>query len=272
MKVCYVDDSGLQASDPCIVMVGILADAQRLHATKQEFDSIFKVIQKIPGNGRVRELKSTQIFYGGKQWYGVDADTRYDIIKMFCEWIVDRKHKVVFSAIDKQKHSSNIAGIPCVCDDEWLACALHIALQVQKCNQGKKNNKGHTFLIFDENKAKVDHLAELLWEPPEWTDDYYNLGKKQQRLDQLVDNAFFVKSHHSGLVQVADLYAFILRRYAELVDFGSQEKFQGELEVIKSYIQILNKQFCPKSTRWTKSKSECQQFYNEIAPASLLAL
>lgn len=64
---------------------------------------------------------------------------------------------------------------------------------------------------------KADALAELLWSPPEWTDDYYDKKKKQERLDQLVDTAFTVKSHHAGLVQVADIYALVFRRL-----FGAQ--------------------------------------------------
>jgi hypothetical protein len=46
-----------------------------------------------------------------------------------------------------------------------LAAALHIALQMQKANQGRAKNKGHTILIFDDNKAKADSLSELLWQP-----------------------------------------------------------------------------------------------------------
>lgn len=62
--------------------------------------------------------------------------------------------------------------------------AVHVALQVQKNNQSKSHNKGLTFLVFDENKAKADALADLLWDVPNWTDDYYQKKKKQERLDQ----------------------------------------------------------------------------------------
>ena len=76
----------------------------------------------------------------------------------------------------------------------------HIALQVQKVNRSFRNNKGVTFLMFDENKAKADTLAEFLWDPPAWTDDYYGKKKKQEGLDQLIDSAFTVKSHHAELI------------------------------------------------------------------------
>jgi hypothetical protein len=106
--------------------------------------------------------------------------------------------------------------------------ALHIALQMQKANQGSAKNKGHTILIFDDNKVKADPLSELLWQPPEWSDDYYKKTTKQIRLNQIVDTTFTIKSHHAGLVQVADLFAFIFRRYSEMKDFGKREEWLGE--------------------------------------------
>jgi hypothetical protein len=45
------------------------------------------------------------------------------------------------------------------------------ALKIQKTNQGREKNKGHTFIIIDENKAKADALSELLWQPPSWSDN-----------------------------------------------------------------------------------------------------
>jgi hypothetical protein len=41
VKVCYVDETGNTAQDPCLVMVGILVDAYRLNRTREEFADIF---------------------------------------------------------------------------------------------------------------------------------------------------------------------------------------------------------------------------------------
>ena len=37
MKLCYVDETGTDGRSPALVMVGIIADAQRLHRTQREF-------------------------------------------------------------------------------------------------------------------------------------------------------------------------------------------------------------------------------------------
>jgi hypothetical protein len=49
--------------------------------------------------------------------------------------------------------------------DLWVAGAVHVALQLRKLHQTLKKNKGHTVLIFDENKVKADRLNEVQSEP-----------------------------------------------------------------------------------------------------------
>jgi putative DNA methylase len=205
MKVCYVDETGNTAQDPCLVMVGILVDAHRLNRTREEFVGIFDEIQGL-FEENLRELKASKMILGRDRWRKVDPEVRKRIAGYLCDWIAERKHYIALSAIDRCKlKNDKTVNVPKVCRDEWLAGGLHIALQLQKANQGTDKNKGHTFLIFDDNKARADALSDLLWQPPEWTDDYYGKQKKQARLDQIVDTTFSIKSHHAGLVQVAAL-------------------------------------------------------------------
>ena len=272
MKVCYVDESGNNvAKDPCLIMVGVLVDAYRLNRTREEFADSFDGVQCLFKNN-LRELKGSKIFYGRDQWRNVDHDDRKKIIKSFCDWVVERKHHIALAALDRDKFKKHLsAAVPEQCHDEWLAGGLHIALQIQKTNQGTAKNKGKTFLIFDDNKAKADKLSDLLWQPPEWTDDYYK--KNQDRLDQIVDTTFSIKSHHAGLVQVADLFAFILRRYAEMTDFGIPEKRSRERALVKGYVEILSKCLLRKSVRWpARPAGDSSRWFNAIAPASLIAL
>jgi hypothetical protein len=177
------------------------------------------------------------------------------------------------SAIDRNLFKKSEVRFDQSPSDPWLAAGLHIALQIQKFHQGRQKNKGHTFLIMDENKQKADQFAELLFETPEWTDSYYGRRKNQERLDQLIDTSFAVKSHHAGLVQVADIYALILRRYAELHDYKAAEQWEGERSFIDKHTAALASRMLPKAMRWPeKTKAECCKWYNDIAPPSLRAL
>ncbi|HWQ37092.1 MAG TPA: DUF3800 domain-containing protein [Burkholderiales bacterium] len=273
MKVCYVDESGNDSNDPCLVMVGVVVDGHRLHRTREEFGELFDQIQGL-FQENLKELKGSKMIFGRDRWRNVDAKIRENIVMFFCRWVADRKHHIALAAIDRHRFGE-VDGrtFPQVADDLWLAACLHIALQLQKHHQGKAKNKGRTFLFVDENKQKADKLSELLFDPPAWTDAYYGRRKKQAKLDQLIDSAFAVKSHHAGLVQVADLYAFILRRYAELRDYESTEKWDGEKSLIDECTNILASRLLPKPTRWpARTTAPCCKWYNKIAPPSLLTL
>lgn len=251
-------------------MVGILVDAARLNRTREEFAEIFDVLQGF-FTENLRELKGAKMIFGRDRWRNVDPALRKRVAEYLCNWIVTRKHTLLLSAVDRAKLAS--AAESPVKNDEWLAAGLHVALQVQKSCQSAKKHKGHTFLIFDENKAKADALSELLWQPNPWTDDYYAKTKKQERLDQLIDSAFTVKSHHAGLVQVADLFALIFRRYAELADFGTPETWAGERELINDYVTLMTPRLASRASRWpVKTTSESARWFNSIAPNSLMAL
>jgi len=149
----------------------------------------------------------------------------------------------------------------------------HLALQLQKLHQKEPNNKGRTVLLIDDNKQFTDHLTEVLWSPPAWTDSYYNRLKKQEQLDQLIDSAFAVKSHHAGMVQVADLFALLFRRYAEMKEYNFAAEWNGEAEYVERVIGLLSSRLTPSSIRWPKqTDSGCAAWFNELAPPSLRGL
>ncbi len=273
MKVCYVDESGNTKQNPCLVMVGILVDSLRLHRTQQEFSKVFNIVQGL-FQENLRELKGSKMILGRNRWRKVAPDTRQKIVDFFCGWIVDRKHRLIVTAVDRAKLKENKAEQePAEQHDAWLAAGLHVALQIQKANQRSGKHKGRTFLIFDDNKVMADKLAELLWTPPDWTDDYYGRKGKQVRFDQIIDTTFSVKSHHAGLVQVADLFAFIFRRYAEIEDYDAEEEWPGEKALIDKYVGSLAGRLLPKSVRWpVRTGSIAAKWYNDIAPPALKAL
>ena len=140
--------------------------------------------------------------------------------------------------------------------------------------RGKDKNKGNAVLIFDDNKAKADSLSDLLFQPPEWTDDYYGKGKKQHRLDQIVDTTFSIKSHHAGLVQVADLFAVAMS--ADIEDRPFRTSLRNGLArqaLIDGYVGALAGGSLPCSCRWpARQAGASSRWFNSIAPASLQVL
>jgi hypothetical protein len=147
------------------------------------------------------ELKGSDLHKAKAAWRGVEPDERKGVITQLCEWLVERKHSLTLAAVDREGWPTLA---PVDLADPWLACALHTALQVQRAHQGLERPKGLTFIVVDEHKAKVDGAAELLYDPPRWSDSYYDRKRRDPALACVLDSAFYAKSHHVGLVQVAD--------------------------------------------------------------------
>ena len=83
----------------------------------------------------------------------------------------------------------------------------------------------------------------------------------------------FADSKHVELIQVADLFAFIIRLYAELKESFTEEKFEGELARLRGWIDLMNPVLMRDSTRWNpSSKDPCTTFLRAVAPLSLLSL
>lgn len=272
MKFCYVDESSAPHSPPLHVMVGIIADGQRIDRTRQEFSKALYRVNELYPEG-LRELKGTKILYGRDGWRKVAPEDRKAVIRGFCEWVVERKHRLALSAICTDKFHDLPDGYPVVLRDVWLSGAIQIALQVQSEHQSLPKPKGQTVLIFDENKIKGDKLNEILFTPPAWTDEFYSRESKKERLDQIVDSAFFTKSHHAGLAQVADIFAFVLRRYSEIRELGMKQEYEGEYEDVASFVEIIRTRLLARSMRWsTRPKNECGSTFLNMAPSSLAEL
>lgn len=271
VKFCYIDETGTDGRAPVVVFVGIIADAVRVHRTRREFDEIFSDFAELPAKP-IQELKGSNIYYGKGRWQGVPGEDRHAAMTRLFNWISDRQHRLALSAIPVDGfESSAIAELTGL--DIWMAGATHIALQVQKTHQALRSNKGSTVLIFDDQKAKADSLGDLLYDPPAWSDSYYNRSHSQEAVDQIVDTAYFARSHRTGLVQAADVIAFAFRRYSELNDFHREPAYAGEPERINGWIETLSNRLLARSNRWiTRSTSEIAMAYSSCAPPSLMDL
>jgi hypothetical protein len=271
MYFAYADETGIDGDCPVVVMAAIVVNSERLTRTQEEFAGIFEHLGS-SGTGNLKELKSKDLFAGRGFWREVDGTVRRNIVTNLCGWLCSRKHDLALAAIDVDAFETN----PSPADelaDIWQAAACHIALQLQRAHQGKSGSKGRTVLIFDDNKRGLAGIADLVHSPPAWTDSYYERGKRKPALDKLIDTPFAVQSHHVGLVQVADIFAGVFRRYAELTEYGGTEKYAGEVGHVQEWVDVLKPRLVGKAHRWpAKSNSACGQWYRALAPDTLLAL
>lgn len=267
MKFCYLDETGT-GQDTVIVLVGVIVDIQRMNRTKQEWQDLFVSIARVAKKD-INEIHAKDLLAGNHAWRGVDVVDRDRVVDLVLNWLIERNHKITFSAIDRERFKVSTDMRRTVLDNEWCAAAFHIMLGIQKAHQTNEKNKGHTLFIFDMGK-NPSQIITLVREPPDWSDSYYGREKKQERLDQIIDVPFFADSEHVPLIQIADLIGYIFRRWADLNDYGQSEKYVGELAKFEKWIEKI-KAVCLKASYRYMKRGGCDtaRFYYELSPASL---
>ncbi len=273
MYIGYVDESGYvgrarNPDQPVQVMACILPSVYNLHRTTDEFGANLQTLRAnaIP----LTELKAEEIYRGRGVWGRVEGVVRHRIFSTYFDWLVSRRHKIVLSLIDNNRFfdlkdsGDQIAehlGFP------YVAGALQIALSVQRHNQGRKKNKGKTILIFDEQNEFEGAVEDLIAQPPEFTDGFYGYRPRDRfKLNQIIDTAYFVKSHYSHVIQTADTVAFVSRLYLQLTNYGMEQAYNGELNRIEGWFNTIRERLIPRSHVNPRGSHEILEFYRRVEP------
>jgi hypothetical protein len=272
MYLSYADESGYSGGkydsrQPVFTMVAVLPNIYNFHRSDSEFREVFNIINaRVP----ISELKGEQIYRGKGAWRKIKPQNRDRVIKFYLNWISSRKHKLIVTAIDNRKYFSTkrkrpkntiLQKLPC----PYLFAALHTALVIQKLHRSQTHNKGKTLLIFDEQDQFADQVADLIFDPPKFIDDFveFNQKKEKVRLNQIIDTAFFVKSHQSSMAQVVDIVAYLMRLHLELSHYGLDDSYKNESSKIATWINQIRNKFVPFSKVYPKAKNS----YNELLQA-----
>lgn len=273
MFLCYCDESGYtgRAEDPdqpVMVMAGILPNVYTYHRSDAEFRQIFQIIN---GHVPLDEIKGSQIYRGRGAWANIPAESRDQVIEFYLDWISQRPHQLLISAIDNSRYLAYVRDHPTdphalALQYPYIFCGLHIAATVQKLNRRHGKNKGKTLLIYDEQSEFSDALAQLLFDPPEFIDDFVPFDERsdRSRLSQVIDTAFFVKSHHSSMAQVADIVSFLVCLHLRLQFYGMQEAYAGEQLKIANWVARIGPKFAPLSTMYPKTSRPFLNFIRTV--------
>lgn len=272
MKFCYLDESGT-GNEPYAVMVGIIVDSYRMHLTKRQWTAALNALSEMLGQ-QLLEIHTRDFYAGNGIWRHINGEDRAKIISIIFKWLKERKHNIVYTAVDKAKFTrehDNEKSFASEIDSLWCFMALHICLSIQKYCQGFERNKGNTVLIFDNEEIEGSNFVKLMRNPPEWTDTYYNRHRQQNRLDQIIDVPYFGDSRHVGLIQVADFVSFFLRKYIQ-IHMGSPPDYEDEPGHIEGWVKTALKQSIPSSTIFlSKGRCPCAELFYRCAPTCLLS-
>ncbi|MDP2918777.1 MAG: DUF3800 domain-containing protein [Dehalococcoidia bacterium] len=269
VNFCYSDESGM-AQEPIATMVGIIVDAGRMRLTKKDWQELLATLSDIT-HRTIIELKTSEFYPGNGVWRNLDGVQRANVIESIFDWLIQRKHSVVYSSI--VKNSFNVGKgtqiIPIEINSVWQFLGFHITLAIQKYSQPEQVPKGYTLLTFDNRSQDESQFIELIKNPPAWSEDYYAKKTKQSALDQIIDVPHFSDSKDIGLLQVADFLAFFLRRYAEIKEGLSIPAYTDEETRLDGWMTKFRQLIIPSSNIYMKSRRKPAHdlFYQYAAPS-----
>lgn len=267
MKFCYCDETGT-GEEPFAVIVGVLVDAKRMHLTKRDWKELLLVLSRAIDKN-IQELHTSNFYSGSGIWKGIDGPKRAEVITLFLKWFSERKHHLVFSAIDKEKFNElkDKGRVFDEVDTVWRAMGFHMALSVQKNYQKEPNNKGNTIFIMDEKVTEEARFQKLILTPPEWSDTYYDRSKKQEQLNQIIDSPYFADSKNVALIQTADFIVYFMRRYIEIKTGKVPAKYTTEEEKLDEWFSLIKSRFIPMSAMYPKTKRcDTANLFWDLAP------
>jgi hypothetical protein len=105
MKFCYLDESGT-GGEPIAVMVGIITDHTRMRPTKSEWKNLLDDVSKAAGR-TITEIHTHELYAGNSPFRQLSAQQRTDLINSIFKWLKDRKHSVVYTALDTTSFKAN---------------------------------------------------------------------------------------------------------------------------------------------------------------------
>jgi len=281
MKICYIDETGSEKDAPYYVMVGICFDFVkhpkcsrianlRIASMKKHFWDVNKK--------NCSEIKTKKLIDGSDNWSNISPIKRKEFIDQMLSIFktnCTNSYRIYLSVIDNEKYKSLEHPYKAIFKHPWITNALHIILQRETDVYGTKksnHNKALTFMIFDKH-VQLENLNEILYRPPKYIYDYF-LSKTQKKvknpsISATLCEGFSIDSKHSGLSQLADIYAYIIRRFIEL-KYGSKPYYRTEQNDFEGWVNQIRKNiYIPQFLFKKIPSTSIHSFYKQIQPCEL---
>lgn len=278
MKICYLDETGhcgekANQDQPYETIVGVITDVAKLFKTQREHNDIIDVLHS--AGVVVSELKASELYRGRNEWSGLKPDMRDSLFRELLRWSAERKCKYVVCPIDSLAFFKKKEAGCSICKRllfPFEAAALNATLAIQRENRNKKNNKGRTVVIFDEQKKHDERFLKLLDGDLSFTDAYTTYmapprAKAPPRLDQIVDIPHFSKSHKAVLIQIADIVGYVVNRSIGIESGSIPEKYPGEAAKIDQWAAFVAEGMISATSIDPPGEDSLCKFYRSIRPS-----
>ena len=202
--------------------------------------------------------------------------SRLKFMDLLLNWIRERYCKFIICPIDS-KIFFDLKAQECPTTGlfkyPYEAGAFKVVASVQRMNKSKKNNKGKTIVIFDEQHGHDGNFLSLFEGDLSFSDDFTGYQPKPrarnqpERFDQIVDVPHFSKSHLAPMIQLADVCAFVVNRYLQITVYNSHERFDGELQQISDWYHLIGDNIVAHGSFDPNGRDGLCGYYRALRPA-----
>lgn len=199
MRIAYADESG---RDRDFYFIGVLiADDDSIRAVHAELDRLGRMVAaSVPEFDPDTEFHGYDLFHGKQGWADVPAPLRARASVLAIQCIAASGARFIFRGID-------LVTLERRYQTPFPAHELTLAQALENADEFLEKENASAIVVADEHHAAEDgrrRFRRMTLGPDN--------GYSTRRLTQLVDTLYFGPSHHSRLLQAADLATFFSNR------------------------------------------------------------
>ncbi len=203
IRLAYIDES---YTDAYYFIGAVIVDDGTAPALDRALDEVAEAARTthLPSVPGPLELHGYPLFQGKGEWAAIKEKTRARIaVYEDCMRAIGQQDVQVFlHGLDRRSHRAHYGA------SAWPAHEVILPRLLERLNDFGRDMREQILVIADEvddpERHRLDlHQAKLHGTP----------GYRSSRLENILDTLHFAPSHHSRLIQAADLVTFLHRRH-----------------------------------------------------------
>lgn len=172
-----------------------------------------RILQAIEASGRHKVAQEKAAFYRKtKAYVHLNHEERRAALREVASLLGSWSDATLFGEVARKNRMIGTALV----DETYQQLASRFEAFLSRC-------QAEGIVACDQNESAALRLTQL-------TDEWQRVGGRWRQLRHVAGHPFFVASHESDLVQMADLVAYSLRRYCEREETDLLQRFFGRFD------------------------------------------
>lgn len=228
MLLVFVDESG--RSQRYYYIGALIADQGSAIAIERSLDNIGRIVaHQVQGFRPAAEFHAYDLFHGLGDWSSVPVALRVRVSRLAVKSIRESGAKFIFRGVDLKALQRRYNALY-----DPHALVLSQALEsVQRFINSHHRKREHALVLADEHHTAPDSRTRFSTMKSNAVK-----GHTKIPLDNLLDTIYFGPSHHSRLLQGADIASFFMNRWMTVTHPQAQKAMndiQNNLQIMTQY-------------------------------------